>query len=118
MIRINYGKLISNSQVLQSSTVSTGNRNVLVIHNITYPHTQRNKQPLDIGICIDNRALISPDLEDLPLYGTQFSCNVDFSLTQHRCQLMCKNLRGEKGIISSHIFKRHFIEILNSLIKQ
>lgn len=61
IIRINYGKMISNSQVLQSSAVLTGNRNVLVIHNITYTRTQRNNQSLDIHIWIDNRTLITPD---------------------------------------------------------
>lgn len=92
IIRINYGKLIANSQVLRSSAVSTSNRNVLVIHNVTYPYTQRNKQPLDIGIRIGNGALlISPDLEDPPIYGAQFSSNVDFSLPQHRSQLMGEN---------------------------
>lgn len=100
IIRINYGKLISNSQVLQSSAVSTGNRNVLVIHNITYPCTQRNKQSLDIGIRIDNGGLASPDLEDPSTYGTQFSSNVDFSLPQHRSQLMYIILRENKASLA------------------
>jgi len=87
-------------KVLQSSAVSTGNRNVLVIHNATYPHTQRTKQPVNIGIRIDNGALISPDLEDPPIYGTQFSSKVDFCLPQHRSQLMCIILRQNKALLA------------------
>lgn len=43
----------------------------LVIHKVTYPQTQRNKQPPDTGTWSDNRPLNHPDLEDPPIYGAQ-----------------------------------------------
>lgn len=61
---------------------------------------QRNNQALDPGTQIGNRALIFPDVEDPPIYGTQFSNNVDFSLPQHKSQCMCMILMENEALFA------------------